>query len=222
MSMMNKITVECAYCHAKGEYTHWSSINVDLNPELRKDIFSGKLFEFHCPECGKITYIPAGTLYHDMKRKFMLFFDFRKPQDFDYAPMEMPEDFPYLPDYKTRGVFGLYQFKEKIRIFEHGLDDVAIERMKYMITRLLMPEIAARGYTLYFSDTHEATEEDPYGLISFFYYDPEQDKVMPVVYRMEAYYNYKLACEIDPRMAISGWAPCVDEEWISQKLKEDK
>lgn len=93
MSQVRKEIIECPHCHQEGEFDLWTSVNVGLDPELREKIFSDELFMYHCPHCGKVTGIPAGTLYHDMTHDFMIFFDFFKPDDFEYSPMEIPEGF---------------------------------------------------------------------------------------------------------------------------------
>lgn len=73
MSQLRKENITCPHCHQEGVLSFWSSVNVDLNPELREKIFSDELFMYHCPHCGEVTGIPAGFLYHDMKHQFMLF-----------------------------------------------------------------------------------------------------------------------------------------------------
>ncbi len=78
MSQLRKENIMCPHCHKEGVFRFWSSVNVDLNPELREKIFSDELFMYHCPHCGEVTGILAGFLYHDMKHQFMLFFDFFK------------------------------------------------------------------------------------------------------------------------------------------------
>ena len=79
MSQLRKENIECPHCHQEGEFDLWTSVNVDLNPELREKVFSNELFMYCCPHCGKVTGVPAGTLYHDMTHGFMIFFDFFKP-----------------------------------------------------------------------------------------------------------------------------------------------
>lgn len=79
MSQLRKENIECPHCHQEGEFDLWTSVNVDLNPELREKVFSNELFVYRCPHCGQVTGIPAGTLYHDMTHGFMIFFDFFKP-----------------------------------------------------------------------------------------------------------------------------------------------
>ena len=103
---------------------------------------------------------------------------------------------------------------------EHGLDDVAIEHQKYMISHIIMPEIAAKGYELYFAKLEEPDEEFPLGKIFFFYNDEEKQQTMEVRFAMDNYYEHKLACELDPRMTIKG-CMCVDQEWLAKQLKEE-
>lgn len=221
MSQVRKEIIECPHCLAEGEFDLWTSVNVDLDPELREKIFSEELFMYHCPTCGKVTGIPAGTLYHDMSHRFMLFFEFFKPEDFDYSPMDMPEGpLGVQEGYTMRIVYGLMRLKEKIVILEHGLNDVAIERQKYMISHVIMPEIAEKGYELYFAKIEEPDEEFEHGKIFFFYDDEEKQQTITVRFAMDNYYEHKLACELDPRMVVNG-CMCIDEGWMSKKMKEE-
>ncbi len=221
MSQLSKEKITCPHCHKKGEFDLWSSVNVDLDPELREKIFSEELFMYHCPHCGKVTGIPADFLYYDMTHKFMLFFDFFKPDDYDYEPMEQPEDaFGKLEDYTFRVVYGLNRLKEKILILEKGLNDVAIERQKYMITHVICPELAEKGYEIYFDHTEDPTDESPRGTIFFVYEDTEEGSMMEVYFDMASYYEHCKSCEMDPRLAVKG-TTCVDEGWIGRQLKEE-
>lgn len=107
MSQLRKETIECPHCHKEGEFDLWTSVNVDLDPELREKIFSDELFLYHCPHCGEVTGIPAGTLYHDMEHKFMLFFEFFKPDGYDYMPMELPDTLGMDKNYTFRTVLSV-------------------------------------------------------------------------------------------------------------------
>ena len=128
--------------------------------------------------------------------------------------------FSMAGNYTFRGVFGLNRLKEKILILENELDDVAIERQKYMITHVINPDLAKKGYELYFDHVEEPTEEFPYGTIHFFYDDTERESMMQVRFAMDNYYEHKMACKMDPRMAVKG-VQCIDEGWISKQLKEE-
>ncbi len=221
MSQLREVSITCPHCQQEGEFSFWSSVNVSLNPELKEKIFSRESYMYHCPHCGKETIIPTSFVYHDMERQFMLFFEFFKPDDYDYSPMEMLESELDISDnYTFRRVFGLSRLKEKILILEKRLDDVAIERQKYMITHILYPELAKKGYGLYFDNIKAPTEEFPYGTILFEYEDEENDCMMQVRLAMDNYYEHKMACRVDPRMEVKG-APCVDEGWIGKQLREE-
>ena len=117
--------------------------------------------------------------------------------------MEVPKSM-MKGDYTFRMVFGLMQLKEKIVILEHGLNDVAIERQKYMISHVIMPEIAQNGYELYFAKVDEPSEGFEHGAIYYFYEDKETEELMTVRFAMDNYYEHCLACEIDPRMKVEG------------------
>ena len=199
----------------------WSSVNVDLDPELREKIFNEELFAYHCPNCGKVTGIPFDTLYHDMTHEFMIIFDFFKPDDFDYAPKDIPEmPLGMKGNYITREVYGLMRLKEKIVILEHGLNDIAIEHQKYMISHVIDPEIAEKGSELFFDKTEGPDEEFEQGTIFFFYNDEENHQTVTIRFAMDNYYEHCLACELDPRMIVKG-CMCIDQDWMAKQMKEE-
>jgi hypothetical protein len=220
MSKCHKEPIDCPYCGAPGEFTLWDSVNVDLNPELRDEIFSEDLFLWKCPKCGKEIHIPFGTLYHDMKNKFMLMYSYDAPEDGKYDVVDISAPFDADKGYTMRVVYGLMKFKEKIVILEHGLNDVAIEHMKYMISHLICPEIAEKGYELYFHHLEAPTEEFPYGTIYFFYNDEEKEQVMTIRFAMDNYYEHCMAVDIDPRINIGDKFICVDDGWMDINLKK--
>ena len=220
MSQVRKETVECMHCHAEGQFDYWASVNVDLDPELREKVFNEELFLFHCPKCGKVPGMPAGTLYHDMKHEFMLFFEFFKPDDYKNEPIELPKEMGLKGNYTLRTVHGLNRLKEKIMILEQGLNDIAIERQKYMISHVILPEIAEKGCELYFDRVEEGDETFEYGKIFYTYIDREKGEQAQVRFAMDNYYEHCKACEIDPRMAVKN-GMCVDEEWMNQIMKEE-
>ncbi|MEG2282509.1 MAG: CpXC domain-containing protein, partial [Rikenellaceae bacterium] len=159
------------------------------------------------------------TLYHDMTHKFMILFSFDSDDVEDrYAPPNLPND-ALLDNYTVRAVYGLMNFKEKIRMLESNLNDLAVEHMKYMISHLAEPEIAKKGDCLYFEQVdYEKTEEAKHGLIYFSYNDEEVEKIVTYRFSMDNYYEHFLTVKIDPRMELKG-SKCVDAEWIGRQLK---
>ncbi len=199
----------------------WNSVDVHLNPELREKILSGELFTYHCPSCGEDVGIPAGLVYNDMTHKFMLLFDFFKPDDYDYPPpavlIPIEND---VTGYTFRRVFDFNCFREKILILEQGLNDIAIERMKYMIRTILSPDVVKNGYEICFDMIEEPTEANAEPKISFLIFDNEGNLTMRSRTTMNKYYQYCLSCKLDPRMNAERFC-CVDEGWISKQLKEE-
>lgn len=220
MSQLCKDSITCPRCHKEGEFEYWSSINVDLDPELKERIFNEEIFIWTCPECGAQVFIPFGTLYHDMKNNFMIFFSHEEPEDGSkYEPMEVPDTFGIGKDYIFRAVFGLLNFKEKIMIMENGLNDIAVEKLKYTITHHMDSTMAERGTRLYFQGVTKPDAENEYGQIVFFCKENDNEESGNIALPMERYYEQCLSLELDKRFAVNGCA-CVDEEWISNKMKE--
>lgn len=217
MSKSHKTRIICPNCQTPGEFEIWDSINANLDPELREKLFSEDIFIYECPQCGHKTGIPYDTIYHDMQHKFMIFFSFFKADDFSYEPLDLSDIPMLMKDYTYRHVNGLWELKEKILILEKGLNDVAIERMKYGVCHYECPELAERGIKLFFGDVRYDIPEYPDGIIIFFY-DDEDNKSKKHFYPMACYYEQCLACELDPRMAVKS-CETVDEGWISMKLK---
>lgn len=127
---MSKIRTEdiiCPECGAKGKFTIWDSINVDLNQDAHDKVLSGELFSWKCPKCGKTFVVPFSTLYHDMKRNLMIYLLTQKPEE------GLKVSFGKGLDYTYRAVFSIDDLKEKIIQLESGLDDRAIEFLKYIL-----------------------------------------------------------------------------------------
>jgi hypothetical protein len=49
-------------------------VNVTLNPQLREKVFNDDLNRHQCPNCGTRSLIAVDLLYHDMSRKFAVWF----------------------------------------------------------------------------------------------------------------------------------------------------
>lgn len=44
--------------------------------------------------------------------------------------------------------------------------------------------------------------------------------MMLMRFAMDNYYEHKMACKLDPRMEVKA-VQCIDEGWISKRLKEE-
>ncbi len=225
MSQIRTEHITCPQCHKESEIELWSSINVSLDPELREKVFTNELWAWKCPHCGYETFIPWGTIYHDMENRFMLFFEFDDEDVKDkYSPMELLTGIGNMDGYVFRAVYGLNNLKEKIHILEEHLNDVAIERLRYMVRHIIRPNIAAIGSPLYLQGVErEANDQSEYGSLYFIYFTEEngEESTQQLQMPMEIYFEHEFAVKNDPRMALNGNV-CVDEEWMKRQLSKSK
>lgn len=215
--------VKCPRCHNNTPMTIWNSINADLNPELKEKLLNRELYHWKCEICGLELDVPFGTLYHDMKHKFMLFFSPWEDDENRYNELKIsvPSRLE-MGDYTFRSVFGMNELREKISILESGLNDIAIERMKFFL-KLDDKNGLSSNDALFFLGVDTDPEKIKSsgwerGAIAFLRLrEGKEPEVHP--YPMELYYDYLLAVDIDPRMKVAQ-CTCVDEGWIRMRLQE--
>lgn len=218
MSQLHKDPITCPKCHQEGDFEYWSSINVDLNPELKEKIFNEEIFIWTCPKCGATVYVPFGTLYHDMKNHFMIFFSHEDPEESKYELFEMPNGIGIEKGYTFRAVYGIFNFKEKIMILENGLNDISIEKLKYTITHHIDDSMAKRGTKLFFQGITKPDEENEYGQMVFYCQESNDEESRNIALPMERYYEQCLSLKLDKRFVAEG-CMCIDDEWISNIMK---
>ena len=127
MSMPKEETVTCPYCGKTVECTSWHSINTELDFAV-PDIISGKLFETVCDGCGKILHLDYPLLFNDMNHQVMI----------DYVPQEKVREAVRASDLmrsmggRVRIVTEQTALREKVAIFDAGLDDRIVEILKLL------------------------------------------------------------------------------------------
>lgn len=129
MSLNQTETVECPKCGKKSPFTVWNSVNVTLDPSVKQDVLSGKIFLFHCPHCHTETYVLYSLLYHDPDHSFMVWFVPDSGETEADLPPGMTEMYTGQ-GYRFRLASRMPDFVEKILIFEAGLNDIAVEAVK--------------------------------------------------------------------------------------------
>lgn len=218
MSQQCKESITCPKCQSKGDFVYWSSINVDLDPEMKEKILNEEIFKWTCPHCGTTIFINYGTLYHDMSHRFMIFYAPKEQDDKKREPVEVPKAFGLEKDYSFREVNDLLLFKEKIMIVDSGLNDIAVEKLKYTLTHHMDSSFAEKGVELFFMGVTPPDKENKYGQITFYCKMPGSGKMSPIALPMQRYYDMCLSLELDKRFQFEGLL-CVDQEWVSQKMK---
>jgi len=77
MSICEHIEFQCPSCNSSQTIEIWRSINTQENPELKKELFEGRINVFHCLECDFEGSLPVDLLYHDVENQFCVqFFPF--------------------------------------------------------------------------------------------------------------------------------------------------
>jgi hypothetical protein len=125
-------TLRCPECDCSTEFTCYSSVNATHDPALKEALLRGELTRFTCPGCGHPTNVSFDLLYHDMRGKRFIWL---KYPDEGVPPAVDPRTEPMFElaeGYTFRLVTSLNELLEKIRLFDDGYDDVAMEVLKLL------------------------------------------------------------------------------------------
>ena len=129
--MTSETMAICRNCGSQNTVETYSSVNVLEQPELKAGLLDGSAFVWTCPHCGTRNLLPHQILYHDPEEKVMVWLTLGSRELEDrindaYSKLEG------LEDYTMRFVDDAGSFIEKIKIFDAGLDDMAMEMTKYV------------------------------------------------------------------------------------------
>lgn len=130
--MAKKEKITCPHCKNESEREPLSSINVDRTPEMRAKVQDLSCFRWRCPICGTTSLVMDPCLYHDLAGQFMVWLRDDTPERADFDP---------LAGYTLRWVTDFNSFREKINILERGLDDRAVEIVKYLVLAQLQRDL---------------------------------------------------------------------------------
>ena len=122
-------------CGAMSQARMWSGINAEVNPNLRLSVLEESLFDWTCPHCGYQAMLAYPCLYHDKSRRFMIYILPGEPDPKKAAGISA--QFPQLRGVRKRVTGSLATLKEKILLFEDGLDDRAAELVKLLLALVL-------------------------------------------------------------------------------------
>ncbi len=129
MSTTGTTSVACPQCGAKSEVKVFKTVNVTTDRNFREQLLSGEMLHFTCPSCGHEAELRYPLLYNDINNKFMVYFvpDVDRDKVTDEA---LEKEYGDLAGIRRRLVGDYNELKEKIHIFESGLDDRVIEVVK--------------------------------------------------------------------------------------------
>ena len=139
MSKRCEVTITCPKCNEEHPFVMWQSINTQLDPEMRAAVKDRSAFQFICPTCGEKTYVDYGFLYHQMEDGIMIHYASSDEDAEEIYKMVTNKEQDGLfhdmldADYLIRIVRSQNELREKISIFDEGLDDRIIEIIKLFL-----------------------------------------------------------------------------------------
>lgn len=181
MSTQISRDVGCPKCGAAVPTRMWQGVCAQQNPELRARALEETLFDWQCPRCGYRAQLVYPCLYHDRERGFMVYLA-PNGSGREFQPVDVGGKFPQLAGVKKRVVSSPAELKEKILIFEAGLDDRAVELVKYALAGVLDKKHGEKAAEGYFVSADERANR-----ISFCFFPEGRARAIPRSTRFDAY-----------------------------------
>lgn len=134
--------IVCPKCNEITEAKLFLSINATNEPQKREDALDEKLFMWRCDSCGYESRLTYPFLYNDMKYRFMIYM-IPDIDRFQLIDKNLEEEYANVKGIRKRIVSDFNTFKEKVFVFESGLDDMAVE-----LTKLAISETVAKKHAI--------------------------------------------------------------------------
>lgn len=181
MSNTGSKTIQCPKCGADNEIKIFKTVNATTDPQFREQLLNGELLRFRCKNCGCEAELKYPLLYNDMKNRFMVYYI---PEiDREKLTDEVLEKHYGDIDHITRRLASSFnELKEKIHIFESGLDDRVLEVVKAALKDVVEKRTGESVTGGYFSKY--SVDEDRIGF-TFFVGDGNEQFVQTT--RLEIY-----------------------------------
>ena len=110
----------CPTCGTAFDVQRHDLVNVKENPELKASVLNGEIFLQECPRCGRRHLVGGPLVYLDPDEGVLIMLSDK--------PLSMAD----TGGYTARLVSRAGDLIEKVKIFDAGLDDRAIEMCKYV------------------------------------------------------------------------------------------
>ena len=203
MSFCHTEFIPCSHCGRKGDYIVWDSVNTQRDPELADKVKNESLFEWTCPHCGQKETVWYPCLYHDMQRRFMVYYC-------DDPKIDVPRDLR-VQGYLLRRTATPEEFIEKILILERGMDDRAIAMMKPLVAVDLEGKGAASTTEIYFRGIDR-------GRFLFECFNQGECGGY-VAYDLTRFYNWCVTQRLDK--PICDVFQTIDDNWAQRQLQKE-
>lgn len=211
--------VVCPVCEHEQTITICPSVNVTTDPEMREKVLSGELFEFTCDKCGFAGYAGYPFVYEDKETNggFLIYLE----PDCEDREVGIEGDIADQVIYHERPmrlVPDMNSLKDKIFIFEAGLDDRVIELFKALMFKKMQDDDPEKiPDELKFTKRAEIDGED---LLLFAAFRNEE-----LLGTLEMPYSLYQTCVLSGEpiwdVPVTECA-AIDQQWIMERLGEEK
>ena len=137
MAKTKKQTIACPNCGKKIEIDIWDSIEMPYDMDQKEKVLKNTFFKVNCDSCGFMFPVGYRCVYNDMEEKYLIWLaprleDSEKAEIAEYNNKLKTDNRLKLAQggYKYRIVRNDNELREKVLLFDEGLDDRYIETMK--------------------------------------------------------------------------------------------
>ena len=123
----------CPNCNHEQELHVTPTVNVTVDPDMKEKVLSGEIFLFTCENCGFTGFAGYPFIYEDKETNggFLIYME-PGCEDREVGVDGDVADQVLLQNMTMRLVTTINELKEKIFIFEAGLDDRVVELFKML------------------------------------------------------------------------------------------
>ncbi|MBQ9185416.1 MAG: CpXC domain-containing protein [Bacteroidales bacterium] len=216
----------CRQCGKPFDIEAPEAVNVAESPSFKDAVKDGSAFVHRCPHCDAVNLVRFRLLYHDPDEHLMIWLipeDSFTPEDKSKMEESMKTLWTSLreglPDYIFRRVEDPGSLIEKVRIFDYGLDDAAIEMCKH-VTRMELSQAEKDPAKA------DALSEVQLRFRSLEGADNELEFVFPLegaMHSVKAGFNVYEDCRAilgrNPELAPDGPFPLIDTSWTASHFR---
>lgn len=169
-------------------------IPTTIDSSLKEKVKDGSLFLLACPQCGKPCLAEGPFIYHDKAEKILVVYS-RTSLNFQQIP----------EGYTCRFVDELGNLVEKVKIFDAGLSDIAVEICKYVTRQELGRDIDLKFLKMNGTD----------GEITFTY--PQDGQMQMLEVGGNVYSDALAILSRNPSLQVGGMQK-IDRYWLEGRL----
>lgn len=146
--------VVCPKCQQQSMTNIMISANTVEDTNIRKMVFDETIFRWKCKKCGYSSKYQHPFLYNDIENRFMVYY-IPHVERAKVVDQKLETEFADLAGIRKRIVPDINSIKEKIAVFEKGINDMALELTKLAVSDVVAKETSHNVYAGYFTDMDE-------------------------------------------------------------------